>query len=183
MGRCIDGVAIAIHRGAVGVTVRVTRIRVPHRGTGLRVAEMHLLKICPLLLGPDGGQQVDEEGQDVEGEDESDDPLEDGGDVFLAFEGGDAEDDGEGDFDEDEGQFHPEAGAEDAVLPEVDAEALVFGADEDGADDVAGDEEEEEAVVEFGVAERVEDGEEDQAGGAGYGEDDWWENSLATVGG
>lgn len=34
------------------------------------------------------------------------------------------------------------------MLAEVHAEALVFGADEDGANDVAGDEEEEEAVVE-----------------------------------
>ena len=47
------------------------------------------------------------------------------------------------------------------MFSEMDSQALVFGADEDGGDDVAGNEEEEKAVVEFGVVESVEDGEED----------------------
>ena len=47
------------------------------------------------------------------------------------------------------------------MFAEMDAEALEFGADEDGGDDVAGYEEEEEAVVEAWGVEGVEDGEED----------------------
>ena len=41
-------------------------------------------------------------------------------------------------FDKNEEEFHPEGAAEDAVLAEVDAETLVFSADEDGADNVTG---------------------------------------------
>ena len=47
------------------------------------------------------------------------------------------------------------------MFAEMDAETLVFGADEDGGDDVAGYEEEEETVVEARVVEGVEYGEED----------------------
>ena len=47
------------------------------------------------------------------------------------------------------------------MFAEMDSQALVFGADEDGGDDVAGYEEEEEAVVEMGVMESVEYGKED----------------------
>lgn len=54
----------------------------------------------------------------------------------------------------------------------MDAEALVLPADEDGADDVAADEEAQEDLVEAVVAHRVEDGEEDEAGAAGDGGDD-----------
>ena len=58
------------------------------------------------------------------------------------------------------------------MLTEVHTQALVLGADEDGADDVAGDKEEEEAVVEMRVLTVVEDGKEDQAAGSCNGEDD-----------
>ena len=51
---------------------------------------------------------------------------------------GDAESDGEGDFDEDEGELDPERAAEGAVFAVVDPKTLVFGADEDGGDDIAG---------------------------------------------
>ena len=47
------------------------------------------------------------------------------------------------------------------MLAEMHAEALVLSADEDGADDVAGHEEEEEAVVQVRVVEGVENGEKD----------------------
>ena len=40
-------------------------------------------------------------------------------------------------FDKNKCQLHPEGGSEDAVLAEMNTQALVFGADEDGADDVA----------------------------------------------
>ena len=101
-----------------------------------------------MLLGaPRRGQQIDKEGQDVKGEDEGDDPFEYGSHILPAVEGGDDEDDGEDYLDDDEDEFEPEGEAQDAVLAEMHAEALVLGADEDGADDVAGHEEEEEAVV------------------------------------
>lgn len=47
-------------------------------------------------------------------------------------EGRGDEDDGERELGEDEEELHPEGGAQDAVLAEMNAEALVFGADEDG---------------------------------------------------
>lgn len=58
------------------------------------------------------------------------------------------ENNSEADFDNNKGQFGPKAEAQNAVLAETDAKALVFGTYEDGADDVAGDKEEEETVVE-----------------------------------
>ena len=56
------------------------------------------------------------------------------------------------------------------MFPEMDSQALVFGADEDGRDDVAGYEKEEKAVMETGVVKSVEDGEEDQTRCARHGE-------------
>ena len=58
------------------------------------------------------------------------------------------EDDGEADFNDDKGQFGPKAKAQNAVLAEMDAKALIFGTYKDGTDDVAGDKEKEETVVE-----------------------------------
>ena len=101
-----------------------------------------------MLLGAPGRrQQIHKEGKDIEREDEGDDPFENGRDVWLTVEGGGSEDDGEDDLHYDEEEFEPEGEAQDAVLAEMHAETLVLGADEDGADDVAGHEEEEEAVV------------------------------------
>lgn len=91
-----------------------------------------------LVLRPDRGQEVDDEAPDVEDVDERDNPFDDGGFVVFGLVGEDAEGDCEAQFDEDEAEFYPEGGAQDAVFAEVDAEALVFGADEDGGDDVAG---------------------------------------------
>lgn len=139
-------------------------IRIAHGNNTpiLRVVPLsHSFDISALLRAPRRGQEIDEESENVEGEDEGDEPLEHGGDVLLDGEGREGEDDGEDDFDDDEGEFGPEGEAQDAVLAEVDAEALVLGADEDGGDDVAGDEEEEEAVVEVRVVQGVEDREED----------------------
>lgn len=165
--RCSNRVCVAIRRRSVGVR------RVPHHRAAVPGAlEVRELRAGVRLSAPRRREQVREEGEGVKSEDERDDPLEDGGDVLPAVKGGGGEDGGEGDLDEDEEELEPEGEAQDAVLAEVRAQALVFGADEDGADDVAGDEEEEEAVVEVGVVEGVEDGEEDEAAGAGDGEDD-----------
>ena len=125
-----------------------------------------------LLRVPRRRQQIRKERQHVKCKDERDDPFENRRDVLPAGEGGAHEDCGEGNLDEDEGELEPKREAQDAVLAEVHAQALVLGADEDGADDVAGHEEEEEAVVQAGVVERVEDREEDEAAGSGDGEDD-----------
>jgi hypothetical protein len=70
-------------------------------------------------LGADGGDEVDEEGEDVAGEDEGDGPLQHGGGVVAVLEVGGAEGDGEGDFEEDEGELDAEGDAEDAVLAEI----------------------------------------------------------------
>ena len=125
------------------------------------------------LRAPTRRQQIHEKRQDIKSENERNHPFKHGRDILLSLPAGGGEHNGEHDFNEDEGEFGPEGPAQDAVLAEVDAEALVFGANEDGADDVASDEEEEETVVEVGVVEGVEDGEEDETAGAGYGEDDW----------
>ena len=143
----------AFHRRPVPVC------KLLHRRTPLfRVLGPHQFRVRALLDAPCRGQQVDEEGEDVKGEDEGDDPLEDGGDVLVYAERGGGEDDGEGGLDEDEGELEPEGEAQDAVLAEVDAQALVLGADEDGADDVAAHEEEEESAVQILVVDGVEDG-------------------------
>lgn len=70
-------------------------------------------------LGADGGQEVDDKGEDVKGEDEGDDPLEDGGDVVVVAPVGGDEDDGQDELDEDKGELDVEGDAEDAVLAVV----------------------------------------------------------------
>lgn len=149
----------------IGVPID-SAIRIPplthHDIPILSVPLLHSFQIRPLLRAPCGGQQVDEERKHIKRKDESYDPFENGCHILgVADESADREDDGEDDLDDDEGEFEPEGEAEDAVLAKVDPKPLVLCADEDGADDVAGDEEEEEAVVEAGMAEGVEDGEED----------------------
>lgn len=132
-----------------------------HRAPVPRFFEMHKLSVRVLLRAPSGGQQIHKESKDVKRKNERDDPFENGGHVLFAVKGSDCEDDCKDDLHDDEHEFEPEGEAQDAVLAEVHAQALVLGADEDGADDVARDEEEEEAVVEVRVVEGVEDGEED----------------------
>jgi hypothetical protein len=77
-------------------------------------------------------QEIDDEAPDIENVDQRDDPLEDGADVVMADFLCDAEYYREGNFSQDEEEFDPEGDAQDAMLAEVDAKALVFGADEDG---------------------------------------------------
>lgn len=66
-----------------------------------------------------GGPQVDDEGEDVGGEDESDDPLEDGSGVTLLDARADGEGDDEGEFEEDEAELYVEGGAKDPVFSVV----------------------------------------------------------------
>ena len=78
-----------------------------------------MLTLARNLIAPHSRNKIDEEGEDVEGEDEGDGPFEDGRGVVFVFCAGDAEGDGERDFDDYEEEFGPEGGAEDAVLAEV----------------------------------------------------------------
>ena len=112
---------------------------------------LHILDIRMLLRTSRCRHQIHEECQDIECEHERNDPLEHGCDILLVVETRGGKDDSKTDFDEDEEEFGPEAEAEDAVLAEVHAKTLVFGADEDGAYYIAGYKEEEEAVVQMRV--------------------------------
>ena len=64
----------------------------------------------------DRRSEIDDKGEHVQGEDEGDDPFEYGGYVGVVRVRGGCEDDGEEELDEDEGEFDPEGGAEDAML-------------------------------------------------------------------
>ena len=88
------------------------------------------------MTGLGGGEEINDKTPDVEDVNKGDGPLEDGGGLVDLLVVEDAEGDDESDLDEDEGEFDPEAQCEDALAAVVDAEALVFGADEDGGDDV-----------------------------------------------
>lgn len=125
-----------------------------------------------LLVIPRSGQKIDKESKDIQGEDEGNDPLQDGGDVLVGGKGSADKYGSEENFDNDEAQLHPERGTKDAVLAEVTAEALILGADANGGDDVAADEEEKEAIMEPGMADGVEYGQKDQAGRSQNGEED-----------
>lgn len=97
-------------------------------------------KVRAVVLGAGRWQEVDEEREDVEGEDERDGPLENSGDVVGFLEGADGKGDSETEFEEDEGELDPEGGAEDEVLAVLDSQTLVLPADEDGRDDVSSNE-------------------------------------------
>lgn len=119
---------------------------------------MPQLQVGILLMISTRWQKVDKEGENIEGEDDGNHPLEDCSDVLVALaEGGANEDSGEEDFNDYEEEFHPKGGTKDAVLTKVDAEPLIFSADEDGRDDVSGYEEQQEAVVKPWVLDRIED--------------------------
>jgi hypothetical protein len=65
--------------------------------------EAHRVSLCA-----HGGQQVNDKGKDVKGEDEGNDPFEDGGYVFVVAPVGGNEDDCENELDDDEGDLDPE---------------------------------------------------------------------------
>ena len=134
MSRCTNSVRVpgdTIRRRPVGVC-RILH----HRTTILLPLEMHKLSVRVFLSTPRCRQQIHEEGDDVESENEGDDPFENGRCVLLVVEGGGCEDDSAYDLHDDEEKFIPKGEAQDAVLAEVYAEALILGADEDGANDV-----------------------------------------------
>ena len=100
-----------------------------------------LLTLRHVVASADRGQQVDNEGEDVSGKDEGNDPFEDGTGILLRLvlaSHADTEPDGEADFDDDEAELNDETGQQDAVLgPIEDTQSKVLGADQDGTDNVS----------------------------------------------
>lgn len=122
------------------------------RGDEVRLGVPSVGALCA-----DGRVEVDDEGDGVEGEDEGDDPLEDGGRVSLLLAAEDAEGDDEGELDDDESELYPEGEAEHAVFVVFLAQTLVFRADEYSRDEVASNKESEEQVMQHLVLARLED--------------------------
>lgn len=164
----IGALAVCAQRG--GATVAAVAVAVG--GIGLLGISLVPPALGLVVPAAHAGEQVEQEAEDVEGEDQGDDPFEDGGDVAVVRPRGADEDAGQHHLDQDEGQFDPEADAQDAVLPVVDAQPLVLGADEHRRQDEAADEEKQEPVVQVLVSVRVEDREQDQPCGPGDGGDD-----------
>lgn len=71
------------------------------------------------MLGAHSRDEIDEEGEDVKSEDESDGPLQDGGSIVFVLEVCGGECDGEDYFDDDEEKLDPEGNAENAVFTEI----------------------------------------------------------------
>lgn len=90
-----------------------------------------LVTLRNVFLGSDTRPQIHDEAEDVKGVDECDEPFEDGCDVLVFGEGCADEDDGKDGFDEDECEFDPEADGEDSMVAVVNAQSLVFCAEED----------------------------------------------------
>ena len=144
------GVAVAV---GVGVAVAVDDVGAAAAGAHFQRWGAVGFACAAGAFAVRGGEEVDEEGEDPEGEDEGDDPFEDGGLLGVPVEGEDGEDDGEGDcrhlsvtcgvgdglrltLDEDKCQLEPEGDSEDTSVSEVDAQSLIFGAEEYGRYDV-----------------------------------------------
>lgn len=139
---CLLGVGdSSVLHGGTSVDVLIVWTRAVRRERGLIlvrastsiVSSLHFFQtLWHVMFRSHGRKQIDDEREDVEGEDEGNDPFEDGGDVAVRGEGGRHEDNGKCDLDQDEGQFDPEGDAQDAVVTVVDTQALVFCADKDG---------------------------------------------------
>lgn len=93
-----------------------------------------------MVFSPDTGEQIQQEADDVTGEDESDDPLQYRSRIPVALVGHGAKHDGQPDLHQDEGEFDPEGDSQDALVAVVDPQSLVRGTDEDGGEDETGHE-------------------------------------------
>lgn len=144
----------------------------PARPVAVLHGHLILRPVRRITLRPHTGQQIQHKAKHIAGKDKRDDPLENRSGIITVPKRKDAKRDRECNFHQDENQLRPKRHAQKAVLPIVDPQSLVLGADQDRAEDVAGDEEEQEAIVHVGVAVRIEDGEEDQADRPGDGEED-----------
>lgn len=124
-----------------------------------------------VMLCLHAGPKIEHKTEDVEGEDKGHDPLENRGGIPVVGPGCAYKDDSEDDLSEDESELDPEADSQDSVMTIMNAEPLIFGAEEDGGNDVADDENEQTAIVDGVVAIRVENRQNDQTGGSGDGKD------------
>jgi hypothetical protein len=132
---------------------------------------LHLCLRALAPLTPNRRQEVHEETEDVTTVDKRDTPLQTRRNVPHMFLAAHAKRDNHANLQNDKRELDPEAVAQDRVLAVPYAEALVLPANEDRGDDVATDEDAQEDVVQFVVVLAVEDGEEDEACGAGDGGD------------
>jgi hypothetical protein len=105
--------------GRLRLSVVVGAIAVPlvFGASLLHIARHRLGKACVGGLCADGRVQVNEEGDDVEGKDEGDDPLKDGGNVVVFGDAAGDKGDGEAEFDDNKGKLDPERDSKDTVLP------------------------------------------------------------------
>jgi len=102
----------------------------------------------------------------VDDVDERDDPFEDGSSVTSASgTAKGSKGNCKSNLNEDEGQLDPEGCAQDTVLAEVDTQALILSASEDGRNDVSNNEDDETNVVSGRVVDSIQDGQQDQANG------------------
>lgn len=69
-----------------------------------------------MALGVDGREQIKQEGNDVEGKDEGDNPFENGSDVVVLCVGGTCKNDGKHQFNENKGKLEPEGSTQDTML-------------------------------------------------------------------
>ena len=132
-----------------------THSGMPIRHSPFPCTVTHLELRCPSSttgLSSDSRQQINEKAKNPESEHEGNDPFQYGTNLCPLGKGADSESYRQCDFNQDEREFDPEGDAQDTVLALVYTHPLVLGAEEDGADEVAGDEEEEEDVVEARVA-------------------------------
>lgn len=150
----------AIIRTMTMITTIFNRLVLPTS----RIVPLHLhgSLLAGVVPPARGRDEIDEEGEDVEGEDEGYDPFEDGGDVVDGFEIGGDEDDGEDDFNQDEEELDPEGNAEVAVLAEMNSQPLILSTGKDGRDDIARDEQEQENIMKLRIAQRIEYTQQDQ---------------------
>lgn len=125
-----------------------------------------LSAVIAAMLGVDGRVQVDIKGKDIKAKHQGNDPLDDRCRVIVLVVTKHDERNGQANGDEDKSQLDPKGDGEHAVLGVVHAQALVLGANEDGRDEVADDEQAQEDVVHAWVARCVEDAEADEADGA-----------------
>lgn len=129
-----------------------------HLGTFFE--HLHLRFLGLMVLGALGGKEVDEETGNVEAVEVCNNPLEDSGNIPHMLLGANTKSDDQTDFDDDEEELDPKGDAQNRVLAVVDAQALIFPADEDGTDNVSANEDAQEDVVQGVVVLAVEDCEE-----------------------
>jgi len=135
------------------------------------VAAHGVERVPPLGTRVDRGPEVDDKGEHIEGKNQGDDPLEHSGDVVVAVEVHDAEDDHQAELEDDEDELDPEGYPQVAVLAVLLAEALVLCANEDCREPIAANEADEEDVMELLVVVRVEPGQAAESHRADDGED------------